>query len=114
MPHCTENTGATRRTSIGLAAMQADALHRILLSSRGTAPTLEAIQTLPDLHGWHRRALERAIDQLVADGVLTENASGHLIVAPAYGSGGHVTANSHPGDVSELSARGRRDSVGAS
>ncbi len=62
--------------------MRADALHALLLTPRGTVEAIEEIPSLPDLSGWTRGMVDRAIDALVAEGAIEESAAGRLIVRP--------------------------------
>jgi len=68
-------------TRLSLSAMRADALYRLLRSSRGRVETVEEIPGLSELFTWPRRQIELAIDQLVSDGRIVEDAHGKLIVA---------------------------------
>jgi len=74
-------TGALR-TSVSRAELEADCLWQLLASPRGTVARVEEIGRLPDLSRWSSARLRRAIDTLVGEGVLSEDASGGLKVAP--------------------------------
>lgn len=69
-------------TRLSLARLRADSLHRLLLKRRGVR-TVDAIYSLSECFTWPRRQIEQAIDTLVADGRLSEDAHGHLIVRKA-------------------------------
>jgi len=63
--------------------LRADSLHRLLLSDRGaSALTLADIEALPDLASWNHFVLEAAINDLVAAGMLTDDAYGRIHVEP--------------------------------
>lgn len=70
------------RTSITLRAMRADALHRLLLTPRGRVEHASRIPALPDLGSWAGLAIDVAVADLVADGRLSDDEHGRLVVAP--------------------------------
>src|SRR5687767_12902336 len=61
-------------------ARRADALYRRLVQSAGAVAQLADVYALPALTGWRRRDIDGALDDLVADGLLGEDAHGRLIV----------------------------------
>lgn len=67
-------------TRLSLAVLRADSLHRLLLSPRGKANTVDDIPRLSDLFSWPSEQVQTAICDLVIDGRLTEDAQGRLIV----------------------------------
>ena len=81
MPARASNRSAPTRLS--LRAMSADAVHRLLLSPRGQVATLDEIAGLLDLQGWNREAIDLAVADLVADGKLSDDERGRLVVHPA-------------------------------
>lgn len=70
----------TRLNVRTMRAMRADALHRLLLTLRGTVTTLDDIGRLPNLSGWPTLRLETAIADLCHDRLLTNDGHGHVIV----------------------------------
>jgi hypothetical protein len=77
-------------TRLWLADLRADALHRLLRSPRGRVETVEEIPSLSELFTWPRRQIELAIDQLVSDGRIVEDARGRLVVRKALRLPGHA------------------------
>lgn len=75
-----------RPTRLSLRALRADALRRLLLSPRGQVATVADICRLPDLASWGDLVLEIAIGDLVADGLLADDAYGRINVEPIAGS----------------------------
>lgn len=69
-----------------LRAMRADALHALLLTPRGAVQTADEIPMLADLAGWPADALGAAVADLVADGRLTDDEHGRLVVTPLPGA----------------------------
>jgi hypothetical protein len=67
-------------TSLSIRDMRSDALHRLLLSPRGRVATVDEIPGLVDLASWTALALDVAIADLVAVGLLAEGPRGELIV----------------------------------
>ena len=81
MARMSQDNGAPARLT--LRALRADALRRLILSERGaSAVTLEDIEGLPDLASWGAEVLRVTIGDLVASGVLTDDAHGRIRVQP--------------------------------
>jgi len=74
------SAGSHLPTRLSLTAMRADALHRLLLSSRNTATTVAEIPRLSDLFSWPSLQVQVAIADLVHDGRLAEDERGGLVV----------------------------------
>lgn len=70
-------------TRLSLAQLRADSLHRLLLTRRRDVRTLAAIYGCSELFSWPRRQIEQAVDTLIADGRLADDAHGRLIVRKA-------------------------------
>lgn len=67
-------------TRLSLATLRSDALHRLLLSPRGKANTVDDIPRLSDLFSWPSEQIQTAICDLVIDGRIEEGPEGELIV----------------------------------
>ncbi len=70
-------------TRLSLAQLRADSLHRLLLTRRRDVRTVAAIYGCSELFSWPRRQIGQAIDLLIADGRLADDAHGRLIVRKA-------------------------------
>lgn len=71
-----------RPLSLGMREMRSDAVHRLLLTPRGEVLTLEDIASLPDLSSWNREAIDVAVADLVAQGILRDDEYGRPMVRP--------------------------------
>jgi len=70
-------------TRISVRAMRADAVHRLLASPSGASVLVAAdIYGLRDLASWPRLVLDVALDDLVADGRLSDDEHGHIRIEP--------------------------------
>lgn len=69
-------------TRLSLAELRADSLHRLLLKRRDVR-TVAAVYGMSECFNWPRRQIEQAIDLLIEDGRLTDDAHGRLIVRKA-------------------------------
>ena len=75
--------GSARRTRIRVRAMRADAVHRLLASPSGASVLVAAdIYDVRDLAAWPRLVLAAAVDDLIADGRITDDESGRIRVQP--------------------------------
>lgn len=70
-------------TRLSVSVLRADALHKVLWARRSDVESVDAISGLAELFSWPRLLIEAAMDQLVADGRIEENAHGRLIVRKA-------------------------------
>ena len=74
-------------TRISVRAMRADAVHRLLASPSGASVRVAAeIYGLRDLASWQRLVLDVAVDDLVADGRISDDAYGRIRVQPHAGA----------------------------
>lgn len=67
-------------SSLPLTEVMAQRLHRALIAS--PVPTIDDVYAHPAVAGLHRETVGRVVDRLVADGRVTDDECGRLIVAP--------------------------------
>lgn len=79
--------GSGRPASFSLPDVRAGAVLDAVARYPGTLASIESIARLPQLSLWSRAALEDAIDVIVSDGRLEQDAFGRLVVLRVGGRG---------------------------
>lgn len=74
------NRHTGRPTALTVAAVRADLVHSQPPRYPELVATVEDIYALPGIATWGRHNVDRAADQLVAEGRITEAADGRLCV----------------------------------
>jgi hypothetical protein len=72
----------TGRASLSVREARADIVLEAILDATHPVHSLHDVAALPRVNGWDPRYLGHAIDDLVADGLLVEDAAGRLRALP--------------------------------